>query len=150
MTPDSPTILLVSGPALDRLGERQPELYGTDTLEDIENYVREKATEFSVEVICFQSDSEEHIIEFLNEHRDKASGVIINPAAFTHYSVGLAACLENFDCPCVEVHITNLYKREKYRHESITGSSCDGVIQGFGMRGYGFAADYILESLQET
>jgi 3-dehydroquinate dehydratase-2 len=147
MPDNSRTILLVSGPALDRLGERDPSLYGTDTLEDIENYVRGKAAELSVEVKCFQSDSEERIIEFLEEHRDEADGVIINPAALTHYSVGLAACLERFDCPRVEVHITNLYKREKYRHESITGSSCVGVIMGFGMRGYGFAVEYVLERI---
>jgi len=150
MTDRNPLILLVSGPNLDTLGKRQPEIYGTLTLKDYEDLVREKAAELSIDVICFQSNSEGEISDFLRDNADRADGVIINPAALSHYSHGLAGRLKSLSCPVVEVHITNLYKREEWRQKSVTASSCDGVIMGLGKHGYHAALMYLIEKMRES
>lgn len=145
-----PTILLVSGPNLRTLGRREPEIYGTETLEEIEGWVIRKAQDFSVEVHCYQSDSEGEIIKFLQEHGPDAQGVIINPGALTHYSYAIEDCIRYLDCPVVEVHISNLHKREEFRRTSVIAPVCAGQIMGLGKWGYYGALVYLIEKMREA
>ena len=142
--------LLVHGPMLGMLGKRQVEIYGTDKLEDIEGWIIAEAQEHDVEINCFQSESEGDLIKFLMSHLEDADGVIINPGAYSHYSYAIRDCLEMLPCPVVEVHLSNLYKRESFRHESVTGAACDGVIMGLGKDGYRAALVYLIGKVQET
>ena len=129
-------VLLVNGPNLNLLGQRQPEIYGSMTLERIEEQVRQRAMEMEVEVRCFQSNNEGDIIDFLQEEAPGASGIIINPGALTHYSLALRDALEAIDRPTIEVHISNIHQREEFRRRSVTGEMADAVIAGFGWQGY--------------
>ena len=143
-------LLLVNGPLLGVLGKRSPEIYGTDTLKDIESWIIARAAESGADVKCFQSESEGDILKFLLDNADEVDGVIINPGAYAHYSIALRDCLEYLPCPVIEVHLTNLFQREQFRHESVTGAVCDGVIMGLGKHGYLAALMYLLNKLEES
>ncbi|WP_419869033.1 type II 3-dehydroquinate dehydratase [Chryseobacterium sp. CT-SW4] len=128
-------ILIINGPNLNLLGTREPEVYGTTSMED---YLNELKKEFSSnEILYFQSNIEGEIINRLQEHDFDA--VVINPGAFTHYSYAIADCLKNIRKPKVEVHISNIYKREEFRQKSVTAACTDSVLSGFGMKGYQLA-----------
>jgi 3-dehydroquinate dehydratase-2 len=142
-------ILFVSGPNLRLLGRREPEIYGTDTLEEIEGWIIRKAQEFGVEVRCFQSESEGDIIRFLQDSGPDSDGVIINPGALTHYALALGDCIRYLKCPVVEVHISNLYRREEFRHKSVIAPVCAGQIMGLGKWGYLGALVYLVEKMRE-
>ena len=144
MTDSNRRILLINGPELGKLGVREPEIYGTNTLADIETAVTETAEGAGFEVLPLQSDCENEISKFIKEHGPDSKGIIINPAILTHHSIEVAEALASVDCRKIEVHLTNLYARENFRHESITGGSCDGVIMGFGMDGYLLAIEQML------
>ena len=148
MTRHGKNILLINGPELDTLGTREPEIYGTNSLEEIESAVRKKASKAGYDIVSLQSDNENKISTFIREQGLTADGIIINPAILTHHSIEVCEALASVDCVKIEVHLSNLYARENFRHESITGGSCDGVIMGFGMDGYLLAMDEMLQLLK--
>ena len=128
-------ILIVNGPNLNLLGTREPEIYGTVSMADFLENLREKFPED--EFLIFQSNVEGEIINRLQE--DDYEALIINPAAYTHYSYAIADCLKNIQKPKIEVHISNIYAREEFRQKSVTAAHCNGVISGFGLDGYRLA-----------
>jgi 3-dehydroquinate dehydratase II len=139
-------ILVVNGPNLNLLGSREPDVYGTTTLADIEAMVRRRADELGCEVTCFQSNSEGAILDFLQREAPTASGMVINPGALTHYSYALYDCLRALAVPAVEVHISNLHARvEGFRTRDVTAPAAVGVIQGLGPRGYLMAMEYLVD-----
>ncbi len=128
-------ILIVNGPNLNLLGTREPEIYGTVSMED---YLDRLRTDFpSHQLEYYQSNIEGEIINQLQ--KDEFDALIINPGAFTHYSYAIADCLKNIRKPKVEVHISNIYKREEFRQKSVTAANTDAVLSGFGMDGYRLA-----------
>jgi 3-dehydroquinate dehydratase II len=133
-------ILLVNGPNLNLLGEREPEVYGHETLADVERVVADTCAAYGVEVKPFQSNWEGAILDFLQEHRQIARGVILNPGAFTHTSRALHDCLKALPCPVIEVHISNIHLREPWRRRSVTAPATQGQIVGLGISGYYYAA----------
>ncbi len=140
-------ILLVNGPNLNLLGEREPEVYGYETLADVERMVREACAPYGVEVEAFQSNWEGAILDFLQERRGVAGGVILNPGAFTHTSRALPDCLRAMPCPVVEVHISNIHAREPWRRESFVAPAAQGQIVGLGVSGYYYAALHLCSQL---
>jgi 3-dehydroquinate dehydratase II len=132
-------VFVLNGPNLNLLGKRQPHIYGSETLADVEASVRGLAQEMKLEVRFHQSNREYEIVDWIHEARETAGGIIINPAAFTHYSVAILDALNAFDHPVMEVHISNVHKREEFRHHSFVSSRADGVIAGFGTQGYNLA-----------
>ena len=138
-------VLVVNGPNLDRLGVREPEVYGRETLGDIERAVRERAAELGAEVEFFQSNAEGRIIDFLATEGPEAGGIIVNPGALTHYSYSLHDCLKALTAPIVEVHLSNLHARaEGFRSRSVTAPAARGVIAGLGSEGYLLALEYLV------
>jgi 3-dehydroquinate dehydratase-2 len=128
-------ILILNGPNLNLLGTREPEIYGTISMED---YLEKIKSEFSSDLLLYyQSNIEGEIINRLQE--DDFDAVVINPGAFTHYSYAISDCLKNIQKPKIEVHISNIYKREEFRQKSVTAGCTDGVLSGFGMNGYRLA-----------
>jgi 3-dehydroquinate dehydratase II len=128
-------ILILNGPNLNLLGTREPEIYGTTSMED---YMQKLHSEFSFhEFSYYQSNIEGEIITRLQ--KDDFEAVIINPGAYTHYSYAIADCLKNIQKPKIEVHISNIYKREEFRQKSVTAACTDAVLSGFGMDGYRLA-----------
>ena len=128
-------ILIVNGPNLNLLGTREPEIYGTVSMADFLENLKEKFPED--EILFFQSNVEGEIINRMQE--DDYEALIINPAAYTHYSYAIADCLRNIQKPKIEVHISNIYAREEFRQKSVTAAHCNGVISGFGLDGYRLA-----------
>ena len=128
-------ILIVNGPNLNLLGTREPEIYGTVSMADFLENLKEKFPED--EFLFFQSNVEGEIINRLQE--DDYEALIINPAAYTHYSYAIADCLKNIQKPKIEVHISNIYAREEFRQKSVTAAHCNGVISGFELDGYRLA-----------
>ena len=128
-------ILIINGPNLNLLGTREPEIYGNVSMED---YMKDLQTKFPQHEIRYsQSNVEGEIINVIQY--DEFDALIVNPGAFTHYSYAIADCLKNISKPKVEVHISNLYKREEFRQKSVTASHTDGVLSGFGLKGYELA-----------
>lgn len=128
--------LVVNGPNLNMLGVREPEIYGKATLSELENDIIKKADELGVMVDFFQSNHEGEIIDKIHSSIGVYSGIIINPGAFTHYSYAIADALSCIDVPAIEVHISNIHKREDFRRNSVTAASCKGQISGLGFYGY--------------
>ena len=128
-------ILILNGPNLNLLGTREPKIYGTVSMADFLENLKEKFPED--EFLFFQSNVEGEIINRLQE--DDYEALIINPAAYTHYSYAIADCLKNIQKPKIEVHISNIYAREEFRQKSVTAAHCNGVISGFGLDGYRLA-----------
>jgi 3-dehydroquinate dehydratase-2 len=129
-------VYILNGPNLNLLGKRQPHIYGHDTLRDVENNCREIAAQLKLDVKFCQSNREYEIIDWVHEARDTAAGIVIDPAAFTHTSVSILDALNTFEGVVVEIHISNVHKREAFRHHSYVSSRADGVIAGFGTQGY--------------
>lgn len=139
------TLLIINGPNLDRLGKREPEIYGKTTLSDIESGLK---AEFAgkAELQFFQSNHEGDLIDRIAKAADeKVSGIVINGGAFTHTSVALRDALMGAHLPTVEVHISNIYKREEFRHTSFTAPAAVGVITGLGIEGYYAAVRYLIK-----
>lgn len=133
------TIFCINGPNLNLLGKRQPEVYGFETLADVEARLAALAGELAVELRCRQSNREYEIIDWIHEARESAAAIVINPGAFTHTSVAILDALNAYDGVVIEVHISNIHKREAFRHHSFVSGRAEGVIAGFGTRGYDFA-----------
>lgn len=127
---------VLNGPNLNLLGKRQPHIYGHETLSDVEHDCRTLASELNLDLRFHQSNREYEIIDWIHEARETACGIVINPAAFTHTSVAILDALNSFDHPVIEVHISNVHKREAFRHHSFVSGRADGVIAGFGTQGY--------------
>ena len=140
-------LLLVHGPNLNLLGERKPEIYGRTTLLDIEADVAAAAGARGAAVLCYQSNHEGSIIDFLHEHRKLAHGVVINAGAYTHTSVALHDAIEAIVIPVVEVHISNTHAREGFRHRSMIAPVCLGQVTGLGRDGYTLATNLLLDHL---
>jgi 3-dehydroquinate dehydratase-2 len=139
-------LLLVNGPNLGLLGRREPEIYGTTTLADIEEMAARRASELGCTIECFQSNSEGAILDFLQERAPGAGGVVLNGGALTHYSYALYDCLRALAVPVVEVHLSNIHARqEEFRALSVTARAAVGVIAGLGPRGYLFAMEYLID-----
>ncbi len=140
-----PRILVINGPNLNLLGKREPEVYGSDTLEDLNTKLSEIAAEMGLELAFFQSNSEGALIDYIHEAGIKADGIIINPGALTHYSYALRDAITSVDTETVEVHISNLYGREDFRHKSVIAAICVGQVVGFGLYSYAMALSYFAD-----
>jgi 3-dehydroquinate dehydratase II len=132
----SRVVYVLNGPNLNLLGKRQPHIYGHETLADVERDCRALAKELNLELRFEQSNREYEIIDWIHAARETAGGIVINPAAFTHTSVAILDALNAFDEPVIEIHISNVHKREEFRHHSFVSRRADGVIAGFGTQGY--------------
>lgn len=135
-------ILVINGPNLNLLGTRQPEVYGYTTLPEILSKLEEKGKKSGLEIKSFQSNHEGQIIDFIQAEYKSAAGIIINPGAFTHYSYAIRDCLGGINLPVIEVHISNIQKREEWRRKSVLTEACTGLISGLGIDGYLLALDY--------
>ena len=129
-------IFLINGPNLNLLGLRQPEIYGSETLADVEAKVAALAAEFGMPLEAMQSNHEGGLVEMIHRALTEAAGIIINPGAYSHTSVAILDALNAFDGPVLEVHISNIHKREAFRHHSFVSARAEGVIAGFGTEGY--------------
>ena len=141
-------IYILNGPNLNLLGEREPEIYGEISLKDIESSLIKIANENDTEISIHQSNHEGELIDLVHEASKKADGIIINPAGYTHTSIALYDALLASEVPIMEVHISNIYKREEFRHNSYISKSAEGVISGLGIDGYKFALQFILNKLK--
>jgi 3-dehydroquinate dehydratase-2 len=130
---------VLNGPNLNLLGKRQPEIYGRETLADVEAACRRVGAELKLEIRFHQTNREYELIDWIHEAREDAAGIVINPAAFTHTSVALLDALKTCECPILEVHISNIHQREAFRHHSYVSLAATGVIAGFGTQGYTLA-----------
>lgn len=132
----SKTVYLFNGPNLNLLGERQPEIYGAQTLADLEAACAELGAELGLKVVAKQSNHEGQLVDWIQEARSVAKGILINPAAYSHTSIALLDALNMFDGPVVEVHMSQIHKREKFRHHSYVSERSDAVFVGAGANGY--------------
>ena len=139
----STKVLILNGPNLNLLGTREPDIYGRETLTDIEERCLVKAKELGFEIDMRQSNSEGELINWIQEAVSKWSALIINPAAYTHTSVAIMDALKLVPCPIVEIHLSNIYQREAFRHHSYVSPVATGVISGFGSAGYEYALEAI-------
>ena len=135
------TILVLNGPNLNLLGTREPQTYGRDTLADIEALCRAEASPRNIEIDFRQSNSEGELVTIVQQAREGCSGVIINAGAYSHTSIALLDALKILDIPVIEVHVSNIFKRESFRHHSYVSTVAQGVICGFGGHGYILALD---------
>ena len=140
-------ILVINGPNLNLLGRREPEIYGGETYDDLLRYIRGEAEKLGISVSFFQSNHEGALVDAIQEALGQYDGIVINPAAYTHTSVALLDALKAVDVPCIEVHLSNVYAREEFRHKSVIAPVCAGGIFGFGKQGYLLAVD-ALEAMQ--
>ncbi len=138
-----PKILVVHGPNLNMLGKREPEIYGSTTLDDINAGLIKKGKELGLMVDTFQSNHEGAIVERIQEAMGEYNGLIINPAAYTHTSVAIRDAILLLDMPVVEIHLSNIYKREPFRHKSMISDVATGQIAGFGVKGYYLALEAV-------
>lgn len=142
-------VYVLNGPNLNLLGKRQPRIYGHETLADVEAMCRKLADELKLTLRFHQSNREYELIDWIHEARETAAGLAINPAAFTHTSVAILDALATCEFPILEVHISNVHKREPFRHHSYVSLRADGVIAGFGTQGYELALRRLAKLIDE-
>ena len=135
-------ILIINGPNLNLLGTREPEIYGKTTLKGIETELKNKAEKLNVEIECFQSNHEGEIVDKIHSAKNNFDAIIINPAAYTHTSVAIRDAFASVEIPAIEVHISNVYSREEFRHNSLIAPVVVGQIAGLGIKGYLLALEY--------
>jgi len=143
------SILVINGPNLNLLGTREPEIYGAETLDDIKDNMTAKAGTLNLSIDFRQSDIEGEIVNWIQEARENHDAIVINAGALTHTSVAIMDALLAVDTPCVEVHLSNIFKREEFRHHSYISSAAVGMITGFGAVGYLMAVDAVSDILNE-
>tara|TARA_R110002110_G_scaffold182692_1_gene389096 strand:+ start:3411 stop:3872 length:462 start_codon:yes stop_codon:yes gene_type:complete len=136
-------VFVLNGPNLNLLGQREPEIYGSATLADIEGQMRAKAKTLGVTVECRQSNHEGELVDWIHEARESAAGLILNAGAYSHTSIAIHDALAALDIPVIEVHISNIHKRESFRHHSTISSVATGVICGLGTIGYELALEAV-------
>lgn len=139
----NPTVLVLNGPNLNMLGTREPEIYGTETLAEIEARCRERASAFNFDIDFRQSNGEAELVGWIQEANTKASGIILNAGALTHTSLAILDALQAAGLPVVEVHLSNIFRREEFRHKSYVSQAATGLVCGFGGLGYGLAIEAI-------
>ncbi len=142
-------IIVLHGPNLNLFGRREPHIYGTTTLAEIDQKLQALARELKVELVIFQSNIEGELVGMFHKHMDDAQGAIINPAGLTQYSVSLHDAIKAMPFPVVEVHMSNIAAREEWRHHSIISSAAKGTVQGLGWRSYTAALRALVEIVQE-
>ena len=141
------TVLILNGPNLNLLGTRKPEVYGKTTLEEVVQNVKRRATELGFDMISFQSNSEGALVDAIQDARTTCAGIIFNPGAYTHTSVAIRDAIEAVELPVIEVHISNIHKRESFRHHSYVSQVAAGVIAGCGTHGYLLALEALVHLL---
>jgi len=146
---EAPTVLILNGPNLNLLGTREPEIYGHETLADIEVRCGARATELGLSVECRQSNSEGQLVDWIQEARGRHAAILINPGAYSHTSIALLDALKAVDLPVVEVHLSNIHQRETFRNHSYVSKAALGVICGFGAEGYSMALSALARLLVE-
>ena len=137
--------LIINGPNLNMLGIREPGVYGSETLDSVCEKIRKKAAALDVETDFFQSNVEGEIINIIHSAMGKYAGIIINPGAFTHYSYAIRDAIASINLPVIEVHISNVHKREEFRHHSVTAPVCVGQLCGLGTNGYIYALEALVD-----
>ena len=134
--------MIINGPNLAALGKRETHIYGTETLDDIIAYTRKKTSELNVEIEARQTNSESAIIDYLYEAKGKGfDGIVLNAAAYSHYSIAIRDAIASVMLPCVEVHLSNIFARDEFRAKSVISAVCIGVISGFGKNVYAMGID---------
>ena len=142
-------IYIINGPNLNKLGSREPSKYGKKNIDDLKNLCVDTCEKNDLELNFYQSNSEADIINKIHEANDKAAAILINAAAFTHTSVAIFDALSMFQGPIIEIHITNIHSREKFRHKSFISNLAYGIIAGFGLKSYQLAIEAIKDKLDE-
>ena len=142
-------IYIINGPNLNLLGQREPKIYGSNTLKDVEDICIKIANNANIKINFLQSNAEHEIINWIHSAREEASGIIINPAAYSHTSIAILDALTLFDKPIIEVHISNIHKREVFRHNSYVSQKSTAVIAGFGIDGYKIALEKMINLCSE-
>lgn len=142
-------VLVLNGPNLNMLGVREPETYGHQTLADLEKLCHATATSLGIKVECRQSNTEGELVTWIQESRTKNSGIIINAGAYSHSSVAILDALQAVKMPTIEVHISNIYSREAFRHHSVISKAAAGVICGLGLDGYAYALQAITKLIKK-
>ena len=141
-------IFVLSGPNLNLLGTREPEIYGNTTLQDIHDTLKQQAANSHVELECFQSNMEGDLVNWIQQAGQDAQAIIINAGAYTHTSIAIADAIRSIDIPVIEVHLSNIYQREEYRHHSYISPLAKGLICGFGAKSYELALQVLLLEAQ--
>lgn len=142
-------ILLLNGPNLNLLGTREPEKYGTTTLNDIENNLKNEATSKNIELDCYQSNHEGDLVDKIQQARNNYDGIILNAGGYTHTSVAIRDAIASVQVPVVEIHLTNIHAREEFRHNSLLAPVCIGQICGFGANSYNLGLNAIISYLEK-
>lgn len=137
------TIAILNGPNLNLLGQREPETYGHDTLDDVQALCADQARALDLAITFAQSNSEGQLVDWIQQARENTSGIIINPAAYSHTSVAILDALNAYEPPVIEVHISNIHQRETFRHHSYVSQRANAVIAGCGINGYGLALQHM-------
>ncbi|OEF98422.1 type II 3-dehydroquinate dehydratase [Desulfuribacillus alkaliarsenatis] len=141
-------ILILHGPNLNLLGEREPEIYGYETLKDINEDLEGLCEDYNYQMHAFQSNSESELIEKIHEAQQIHDGIVFNPGAFTHYSIAIRDAISSVTIPVVEVHLSNVYQREEFRQHSVVSAVCIGKITGFGSHSYSLGIQALIQHLE--